>query len=210
MPVGHRLNVIQFPPVEMERLRATFTHGEGGFTGLSEIEVWGTGVRPYVPAPPKPGNLAYNPKGQGYPRASCSFHDVYGGLPQLAIDGRINFKPTPINRWTSYGSPNKTDWLEVDFGAPKEVGRAELYIYDDRGGVQPPSDYTLQYLDNGVWRDAIDQRKTPAQPTGGIDNTVTFRPMTAAKVRILFTHRGDARSGVTELLATAKIGDVLI
>ena len=199
MPVGHRLNVIQFPPVEMERLRATFTHGEGGFTGLSEIEVWGTGVRPYVPAPPKPGNLAYNPKGQGYPRASSSFHDVYGGLPQLAIDGRINFKPTPINRWTSYGSPNKTDWLEVDFGAPKEVGRAELYIYDDRGGVQPPSDYTVQYLDNGVWRDAIDQRKTPAQPTGGIDNTVTFRPMTAAKVRILFTHRGDARSGVTEL-----------
>ena len=30
-----------------------------------------------------------------------------------------------MNRWTSYESPNATDWLEVDFGREREVGRVE-------------------------------------------------------------------------------------
>jgi hypothetical protein len=104
-----------------------------------------------------------------------------------------------MNRWTSFGSPNAQDWLEVDFGAPHEVGRVELYIYDDHGGVQPPASYTVQCFVDGAWQDATDQRKRPAVPTGGAMNTVSFTHVLASKVRVVFTHQGKARSGVTEL-----------
>ena len=200
-PVGHRRNTVQFPARDLTRLRVVFKHGNGGFTGLSEMEAWGNGSLPYTPPPPKPGNLAYNPSNTGFPKASASFSDVYGGIPKWAIDGKVNYRPTPVNRWTSYGSPNKTDWLEVDFGVSREVGRVVLSIYDDQGGVQPPESYTVQYFAGGEWRDAGNQVKSPPAPTGSAENTVTFTPVTTPKIRVVFTHKGGSRSGVTELEA---------
>ena len=43
-------------------------------------------------------------------------------------------------------------------------------------------------------------RLTPEQPAGGVWNTARFQPVKAARLRIVFTHRGQARSGVTEVL----------
>lgn len=85
-----------------------------------------------------PGNIAFNPSNLPFPKASASYADRFGGKPSSAIDGKTNFLPSPTNRWTSYESPNSSDWLEVDFGADKSFNKIELAIYDDRGGVQPP------------------------------------------------------------------------
>ena len=200
-PTGHRPNVVTFPPTEVQKFRVVFTHAAGGKTGLTEIEAWGDGSRPIRPAPPPAGNLAYNPKGEGFPKATASFSDLFGGTPDKAIDGKIIFLPTPMNRWTSYGSPNATDWLEVDFGAEKEVGRVGLHIYDDRGGVQPPQRYVVQAWVGGEWRDVEGQAVEPEAPTGGMANTVTFKPVKTSKIRVVFTHKGKARSGVTEIEA---------
>jgi hypothetical protein len=199
LPTGHRFNVARFAPRDITKLRAVFTHATNGFTGLSEIEAWGNGALPYAaPAPPL-GNVAYNAAGNDFPKATASFHDIYGGVPKSAIDGKINFLPNPVNRWTSYGSPTSTDWLEVDFGTPKEVSRAELYIYDDRGGVQPPASYNVQVFIDGEWRDAANQIKTPAMPTGSAQNSVRFDKVITSTLRVVFTHKDKARSGVTEL-----------
>jgi hypothetical protein len=198
-PAGHRANTIQFPARDVSRLRVLFTHALGGFTGLTEIEAWGEGKLPYTPPPPKPGNLASNPAKKGFPKASASFSDRYGGVPELAIDGRVNYKPNPVNRWTSYGSTNSSDWLEVDFGSPKEVSRAEIYLYDDRGGVQAPTSYAVQYFADGGWHDVTNPVKSPATPAGGAVNTISFTKVTASRLRVVFTHNGKARSGVTEL-----------
>ncbi len=199
LPTGHRANTVSFAPQDLQKVRIVFTHSAVGRTGLSEIEVWGEGQGVYTAAPPPPGNLALNTQGEGFPKADASFHDIFGGLPKWANDGRVNYRPTPVNRWTSYGSKSLTDWLEIDFGAPKEVGRVELALYDDHGGVQPPAGYTVQYLMDGQWRDAERQVKSPAVPTGSAVNTVIFAHVTAQKIRVLFTHRGDSRSGVTEM-----------
>ena len=198
-PTGHRANTIQFAARDIGKLRAVFTHAKGGFTGLTEIEAWGEGALPYVAPPAKPGNLAYNPTAKGFPKASASHSDVFGGVAKSATDGRIIYKTNPVNRWTSYGSTNVSDWLEVDFGESKDVSRAEIYIFDDRGGVQAPASYTVQYFADGEWRDAANQTKSPAAPLGGAMNTVTFGKVTTPKVRLLFTHQGKARTGVTEL-----------
>lgn len=198
-PAGHRANVISFASQDVQKMRVVFTHSPAGKTGLSEIEIWGDSQPDYITASPPPGNLALNMKSEGFPKADASFHDVYGGLPKWANDGRLNYRPTPVNRWTSYGSKNATDWLEIDFGAPKEVGRVELYIYDDHGGVQPPASYSIQYFSEGQWRDAERQVKTPTVPIGSAVNSVIFTHFITQKIRALFTHRGESRTGVTEM-----------
>jgi hypothetical protein len=40
----------------------------------------------------------------------------------------------------------------------------------------------------------------PAQPTGSQINEIRFDRVTASKVRVVFTHAGHARSGVSELM----------
>jgi hypothetical protein len=200
LPAGHRANVASFPTLSVQKLRVTFTHGPTGRTGLTELEAWGELSGPFQVAPPPAGNLALNPRGEGFPKATASFHDVYGGVPRLANDGRIVYRPSPVNRWTSYGSPTATDWLEVDFGEPREFSRIELCLYDDHGGVQPPAAYTIQSWTGSDWRDVSDQIKTPDKPAGSAVNTVVFPRQTATKVRVWFTHQGQARSGVTEIL----------
>jgi hypothetical protein len=199
-PTGRRANVVHFPELTAQTIRAVFTHGPKGRTGLTEFEAWGELAGRYSPAPPPAGNLALNLSGEGYPKASASFHDRFGGVPRLANDGKTNYRPNPVNRWTSYGSTNAADWLEVDFGEPKEVGRVELCLYDDRGGVRPPAAYTVQSWTGSAWQDAPDQTKSPAKPVGSALNTVTFPKLTTARLRVVFTHQGQARSGVTELL----------
>jgi hypothetical protein len=201
LPAGHQANVVRFQARSIQKLRVLMTHAEKGRSGLTEMEVWGDGDVAYQAAPPPAGNLALNVKGEGFPKATASFSDQYGGRPEKAIDGKIVFLPTPMNRWTSYGSPNATDWLEVDFGAAKEIGRVVLHLYDDRGGVQPPEKYQVQYWITGEWKDVANAASEPREPTGGMANTVSFAKVTTTRFRIVFTNKGKARSGVTEVEA---------
>ncbi|HUY34270.1 MAG TPA: discoidin domain-containing protein [Pirellulales bacterium] len=199
-PTGGRANVVRFPQCDVEKVRALLRHADRGKAGLSEFEVWGDARLPVEPAPHPAGNLAYNPGNKPFPKAAASYADRFGGKPSLAIDGKTNFLPSPTNRWTSYESPNETDWLEVDFGAEQAFSRVELAIYDDRGGVQPPTKYEVQYWDGNTWQAVTSVGNSPEKPMGSQFNEVRFDRVKASKARVLFTHAGKARSGVSELL----------
>jgi hypothetical protein len=198
-PTGRRANVVRFPTLETENLRVVFRHADGGKVGLTELEVWGQSKRPVESAPHPAGNLAYNSGGQAFPKATASYADRFGGKPELAIDGKTNFLPNPFNRWTAYESPNETDWLEIDFGAEKEFSRVELAIYDDRGGVQAPARYDVLFWDGKEWQYVVQSKKTPEKPVGGQFNEVRFKSVKSSKVRVVFTHAGKSRSGVSEI-----------
>jgi hypothetical protein len=198
-PTGRRANVSHFSEIETQKIRALFSHRAGARTGLTEFEVWGDAALPVAPAPPPEGNLALNPGDRRFPRASASFTSRFDKV-EMANDGKTSFAASPHNRWTSFGSPNATDWLEIDFGEEKEVGRVELAIYDDRGGVQAPTAYNVQYWDGSAWSDAAAQKKVPESPVGSQWNEVRFRGVKTSKVRVVFTHDGKARSGVSEIL----------
>jgi hypothetical protein len=43
--------------------------------------------------------------------------------------------------------------------------------------------------------------KKTERPVGGAANTITFPRVTAPKLRVVFTHQGKSRSGVTEIRA---------
>lgn len=197
---GHRPTTIKFAAIEVERLRVTFVHAGKARTGLTEIEVWGDAPLPLAALPHPKGNLAYNDGQREFPKATSSYHDRFGGVPRSAIDGITNFLPTPTNRWTSYESPNDRDWLEIDFGKEAEFHQIDLAIYDDRGGVQPPESYTIEVWRNDAWLPIENVAKTPPKPLGSQWNIATFEPVKSHKVRIQFTNRGKARSGVTEVM----------
>jgi hypothetical protein len=199
-PTGRRANVVRFPALATAKVRAVFHHADGGKTGMTEFEVWGDAKLPLEPAPHPAGNIAYNPGDKPFPRATASYSDRFGGRPSMAIDGKISFLPSPANRWTCYESPNASDWLEVDFGAEKEFTRVELAIYDDRGGVQAPARYEIEFWDGKAWQPVAGMKKSPEKPTGGQINEARFDRVKASKVRIVFTHAGKARSGVSEVL----------
>ena len=202
-PAGHRANRIVFPALAVTKLRAVFTHGGAGRTGLTELEAWGDATLPIPQAPPPAGNLACNPSGKGFPRASASHTSRFDRV-EMANDGVISLAPSPHNRWTSYESKSPTDWLEIDFGAPKAFSRVELYLYDDRGGVQVPADYGLETWDGSAWQPVPGARRSPERPAAGDANTVTFPKLQAPKLRVVFTHQGNARSGVSEILVWAE------
>lgn len=77
--------------------------------------------------------------------------------------------------------------------------QANIYFYNDNGGVQPPAGYAVQYWNGAAWLIAASPVKSPAVPAAGL-NTVSFAQTTATKFRIVFTHRGGGvYSGVTEV-----------
>jgi len=201
-PTGHMPNIIRFPELKIEKLRVMLTNAPGKKCGMTEIEAWGPDVRPYVPTRPPGGNIAFNPKPkEGFPKASASFSDRFGGVPENVIDGKISYRSTPMNRWTCYGSPNPTDWLEVDFGGKKQIARVLLHIFSDGGGVQAPKSYVIEGWTGTEWKPLPGQTYDPLTPTGSMVNTVSFPSVSVSKIRAVFTHlgQGETRSGVTEI-----------
>lgn len=198
-PVGHRPYVWRCTEPTLSKLRATFEHAADAKSGLTELELWGDAELPVAPAPPPAGNLAFNPGKQPFPKVTASHTSRFDKV-EMATDGRISFGPTPHNRWTSYESPNATDWLEVDFGQTKSVRRVELAIYDDRGGVQAPTRYAVEAWNGEKWTPVEQPVKSPERPVGGALNEVSFAPVQTTKLRVVFEHAGRARSGVSELM----------
>ena len=197
---GHRAEVVSFAPLQARRVRVLLRHAANAKSGLSEVEFLGTTTLPVTIAPHPPGNLAWRAPGSEFPKVTASHFDRFGGRPDWAIDGRVNFLPTPVNRWTSYESKTERDWLELDFGDEREFQRVDLAIYDDGGGVQPPQNYSLEIWNGTAWQEIQGVKKTPEQPAGSELNTARFNPVRSSRLRIWFQHSGAARSGVSEVL----------
>ena len=196
---GKRANIVTFPAMKMRKIRFIFKNAQGAGSGLTELQAWGPGRLPYIPPPPPKGNIALNRGNKVYPKATASYSDRYGGVAKSAIDGRIIFQSNPVNRWTSYGSPNKTDWLEIDFGQQKLIKKVVLHIYDDHGGVQTPLSYSVHYFKGNKWKEVGKIQKSPIELMGSSENIGTFAPIRTSKIRVMFVHKGKARSGLTEL-----------
>ena len=198
--LAHRPTRIELPKRDVSRLRIEIAPQTGHRIGLTEIQAWGAAPTPYPVAPPPGGNLAYRAPGKEYPKASASHSDRFGGTPDKSNDGKTVFNPNPLNRWTSYESTQPEDWLEIDLGEPQSFNRMELAIYDDRGGVQAPESYAIQYWRDGAWQSVSDEIHRPEKPAGSQWNEARFGTVTSSKVRVLFRHKLPAKSGVTEIM----------
>jgi len=161
------------------------------------------GVPPARPAtlPPLVDDLA-NVSETGYPAASASY-TWSGDSAANAIDGQDFHLDVPTTRWTSYGSPNPSDWLAADLGAATVVSDVRVDFYDDGGGVRVPDSYALQYQDAaGTWQDVPGQQRTPATPVArAINRILVDPPITTDRLRVVATRDDGGATGITALQA---------
>ncbi len=175
------------------------THRPGATSGLTEIEAWAKLPLP-LQAPTAPvHDLAYNASGRGFPRASASFTGREDSVAEVN-DGRIAFTRASRNRWTAYGSPNRSDWVAIAFGARHVVRALDLYLWGDSAGVKAPKRYVVQYWDGRGWSDARVTQQTPLVPETWALNSVHIEPVETDRIRVVFEHDLPAFSGMTELM----------
>ena len=158
-------------------------------------------------------NVAANPFGDfdrplnAYPRASASYTSSFDNAARV-LDGVAWYDAAddgPNSRWTNYGSPNETDWLEVDFGAPTPLNQLKLAFYDDTGtgSIRVPAAYQVQYLEGGTWTDIPAQQRSPATPVANDMATINFSTLTTDRVRAVLTSQPGFAVGVTEFEASS-------
>ena len=73
----------------------------------------------------------------------------------LAIaDGRRpkNSFDRTIPRWTSWPQKGKAQQVEIKLRKRQPIESVQVYWYDDKGGVQVPVSWTMDYLLDGEWR----------------------------------------------------------
>jgi hypothetical protein len=136
----------------------------------------------------------------GFPAASASY-TWHGDSPANAIDGQDFALDVPSTRWTTYGSPNRSDWLAVDLGAATDVSDVRISFYDDGGGVRTPDSYQLQYrAADGSWADLPGEQRDPQTPVRGKLNRVVVQPPVRTDgLRILPSRVDGGAVGITAL-----------
>jgi hypothetical protein len=131
-----------------------------------------------------PPNYALNIAHSGYPKPSASVNAVDSSLYQ-AIDGRIWYFPEITNRWTTEGSNLRSDWYEVDFGRPRSITRAKLYLFADGGKFEAPNSVRIEIEQGGTWKPVA----TEAKLTPNTSTTITFDKVSTTRVRGVFEHK---------------------
>jgi len=131
----------------------------------------------------------------------CIADDFTGATDRVeqAVDGRLSFTRYSRNRWTAYGSPDAEDWLEVALDGERAVRRVELYLYGDGRGVGAPAAYRVEAWREGAWAPVAERSRVPERPTAWALNTVELEPVETSRLRVVFTHDGALRSGLTEV-----------
>lgn len=197
-PEGRRANVVSFRPVNAPKLRLVLTHQPGASSGLTEIEAWADVPLPLAPPTAPAHNIAYGAT------ASASFSAPGDSVAEVN-DMRITFTRYSRNRWTALGSPNRRDWVQLDFGRRRTVRQLELYLWGDGTRVRAPRSVTVQVWDGTQWTDARVERQLPEGPAIWAVNTLRIQSVETDRVRVVFEHDLPAVSAMTELMVWDEI-----
>lgn len=198
---GHRLSIV------WDRDGTQYDRGEGLMLFLDgkKIASEPSLQRMTVEIPPAPDrakrdppvNVAVNNQNTYYPHVSASYSHPERP-PLFATDGHYWYHESPPNRWTTTGMERDTAWIGVDFGVERAVTTAKLYFLDDGEGVVPPASYTVQYWDDGEWKDVPAPERTPGTPTGRRPNIVRFPETETSKLRARLRPQSGSATGLTE------------
>jgi hypothetical protein len=193
VPQGRRANVVDVGKIATSRLRVVLVHQPGFSSGMTELEAWAHADLPLAPPTEPAHNVAFGAK------ATASF-TAPGDRVGDINDMRVAFTHYARNRWTAYGSPHTSDWVELNLGTQQTIRLVELYLWGDSAGVRAPKRFTIQYWDGAAWANAHVESQTPERPTTWALNAVRITPIATDRVRVVFEHDLPAFSGVTELM----------
>lgn len=111
-------------------------------------------------------------------RSLNTINDGFG--PAHSNDRKVPF-------FSLWPKNNATEWISLTFEQPETVSSAAVYWYDDGpwGGCRIPLWWKIQYkAEDGEWKDV--KNTQDYLPKKDVLNTVTFEPVKAQDVRLLF------------------------
>ncbi|MGH2944769.1 MAG: Ig-like domain-containing protein [Solirubrobacteraceae bacterium] len=102
-------------------------------------------------------------------------------------------------RWGTWPQEG-TRWAQLDWEHAVKVDSADVYFFDDNGGVRVPASWRLQYWDGDAFVDVEDASAYGTAPNQY--NEVTFDPVTTTRMRLVL-ESGQASVGLLEWKAYA-------
>lgn len=148
------------------------------------------------------GAVVIDDNAQRFASARAS-HTFGGDSAEAMIDGRLpsDSFDTSIPRWTSWPKRGEAQTLEFELARPTNVRSVQVYWYDDRGGVQTPQRWRLEFLRDGRWEEF------PLYTTDAYgvqrDQFNVVHPasrLTAERLRLRVWPQEDAAAGVLEFV----------
>jgi hypothetical protein len=97
-------------------------------------------------------------------------------------------------RWGTWPREG-TQWAQLDWEYPVKVDSADVYFFDDNGGVRVPASWKLQYWDGDEFVDV--QNASAYETARNRYNSVTFDPVTTTRMRVVLVS-GQASVGLLE------------
>lgn len=167
------------------------THASGFKTALTEVKVYnrGGGTDP-VPGPTTNLALTATPSAS-YTSAWESVTALNDGIDPPSSNDTVN------PRWGTW--PNTGEqWGELTWTTAQTVKSAQVYFFDDNGGVRLPASWKLQYWTGTAYADVPGASGYPAT----IDqyNQVTFSAVSTTRLRAVL-QSGANSVGVLEVKA---------
>ena len=200
-PTGRRPNILTFDEIiNTSKIRVQFIPQPNQAVGLTELEGWGPGEFPLDQPTDEIKNLAYNPDSKLYPIFSASYTSPGSSLTNVSdMNHLIPYNNSPA--WTSEDSPNKTDWVEINFGPRKTVQKLDIIFAGDRGRAGAPASIEIQYLDQEEWNTAEVKSRSSDKPMPMALNTFLLdEPVVSNKIRLMLTHQEDGYTGISEIM----------
>lgn len=147
---------------------------------------------------PLPQNFALNISRTGYPMPSASINTMPDTSLYQAVDGRVWYFMEITNRWTSLGSRATSDWYQVDFGQPRGIVSAKIYLVTDGKTYTLPEGVTIEYQKGDQWRPVKMKERPGDKLIGNTVNSFLFERVTTNRMRVNFKH-GPKAVAVSEI-----------
>lgn len=189
-------NLVQFPAITAQRVRVLATNASGAKTGLTEIKIYNRGGIQPPPPPPDP-NLALSAT------PVCSFTSAWESCAAINTGGDPTSSNIPgPNLGTRWGTwPNEgQQWAELRWNPAVTVNRAQVYFFDDGGGIDLPASWVLQSWNGSAYVNVAGSSGYPI--VANQYNTVTFTAVSTTRLRVLLTSAADS-VGLLEVKAFA-------
>ena len=112
-----------------------------------------------------------------------------------------NSADTSIPRWTSWPEKGKKQWVELQLKKPTHIQSISVYWYDDKGGVQIPEAWEVEYQEKGQWmRFPIYVTDSYQLNKDQFNMVHAGREITTEAIRLLITPKKGASAGILEVV----------
>jgi hypothetical protein len=170
--------------------------GSRATVGLVSVDVGSASVPPIDTEV----NIAAN--GQLFPQLTSAFASYTYTTDDASriLDGIVWRVGIPENtRWTSYNSPNPSDYVGVNLQRDQAVSDVRLFFYDDGMGVHIPSTYDLQYWTGSTWVTVPNQQGHNLPTGSGAETKITFPTIVTSQLRVVAPNAGNGNGwGLSE------------